>query len=161
MEFLEIVFDFKTKYLDELLFHEFKLKPDHIKSSHFYDTDKEIDIEFHEITSFSNFFAKQGTGTIVVKEICLGMIMEEVFILFSFDGESGTIDISFPESELIEDKIFNKEKGLQLIEYFSSFMKRYELKSVRFGYEPATDDDTCLIELKEGMTQIKDLVNNL
>lgn len=161
MEFLEVVFDLRTAYLDKMLFNEFKLSADNIKSSHFYDTDEERDMEFHEIASFSEFFTKQKTGTITVKELRLGTILEEFLILFSFDGESGTIDINFSESELIEDNILNKEKCLKLMEYFLSLMERYDVKSVRFGYEPATDDDTCLIELKEGVTQIKDLVNRL
>jgi hypothetical protein len=161
MDFFEFVFDFKTEYLDKMIFNEFKLTANNVKSSHFYDIDKQRDVEFHEIASFSEFFTKPGTGTITVKQLQLGTILEEFLILLSFDGESGTIDINFAESELIENHIFNKEKCLKLMEYFSSFMERYDVKSARFGYEPATDEDTCLIELKEGATQIKDLVDRL
>jgi hypothetical protein len=161
VEFLEVVFDLKTVYLDKILFNEFELTADNIKSSHFYDTNEERDKEFHEIGSFSEFFIKPGTGTITVKELKLGTKLEEFLILISFDEESGTIDINFSKSELIKDDNLDKEKCLKLLEYFLSLMKRYDVESVRFGYEPATDDDTCLIELKEGVSQINDLVNRL
>ncbi|WP_046226172.1 hypothetical protein [Paenibacillus dauci] len=161
MEFLEVVFDLKTVYLDKLLFKEFNLTEDKIKSSHFYDTNLEQDKEFYEITSCSDFFTKPGTGTVLVKKIQLGTMLTEVLVLISFDEESGIVEINFPESELIEGNRLDKEKCLKLLEYFLSLMEHYDLKSVRFGYEPAADDDTCLIELKPDVTQIKDLVDRL
>ncbi|MBH5317317.1 hypothetical protein I6N90_05760 [Paenibacillus sp. GSMTC-2017] len=161
MEFLEVVFNLRTVYLDKLLFDEFKLTADNIKSSHFYDNDEERDKEFHEIASFSDFFTKPATGTITVKELQLGTVLEEFLIVFSFNEEFCTIDINFSESDWIVDNILDKKKCLELMEYFLSLMERYHIESVRFGYEPATDDDTCLIELKAGVTQMKDIVNRL
>lgn len=38
-------------------------------------------------------------------------------------------------------------------------MERYDVESVKFGYEPAIDDDTFLIELKRGVTPNKDMFN--
>lgn len=55
MEFLEIVLDLKTVHLDSIIFKEFKLTADKIKTSHFYDHIEEKDKEFHEIVSFPNY----------------------------------------------------------------------------------------------------------
>ncbi|WP_145331971.1 hypothetical protein [Paenibacillus xylanexedens] len=77
----------------------------------------------------------------------------------SFDGESGSVENNFSEIELIEDRISDKEKGLGLLKYFYLFMERYDVEPVKFGYEPAIDDDTCLIELKRGVTPNKDMFN--
>ena len=156
VESLELVFDLRTEYLDNMLFHDFKLTPDNIISSNFYDNEEERNKEFKDITSFSEFFTIPGTGTITVDKLRLGITLEQFLILLSFDGESGTVEINFSEIELIEDRIFDKEKGLGLLKYFYLFM---DVESVKFGYEPAIDDDTCLIELKSGVTPKKDMFN--
>lgn len=95
MESLEVVFDLRMEYLNNMLFHDFKLTPDNIISSNFYDNEEERNNEFKDITSFSEFFTIPRTGTITVDKLRLGITLEQFLILLSFDGESGTVEINF------------------------------------------------------------------
>lgn len=102
-----------------------------------------------------------GTGTVLVQTLQLGANLEELLFLFSFHKESGTIEINFSELELIKDGSFDKEKCLQFLTYIVSLMEPYEIESVKFGYEPATDADTCLIEITDKDTDLEELVMSL
>lgn len=161
MEFLEVSFEIKMIHLDKIIFDEFNLNKEIIKTSHFYDTEEQMDKEFKEISSFVNFFNSPKTGTITVKELFLGTKIEDFLILLSFNSELGNIDINFSEEDFLVGDNIDKFKSSKLMDYFLPLMQKYQIKSIRFGYEPATDDDTCLIELINDGNRIIKSINRV
>lgn len=69
----------------------------------------------------------------------------------------------FPKEELYSgEKSETALKVEGLVRYIFDVMDKYEIKKVRVRYEPATDDDTCLVEINNGMKKnFNDIVTTL
>lgn len=163
MERLEmILIEFSKNSLDRFIKNDLNIQVDRIKSSHFYDNHSESDIEFQQIESFKEILSPKGTGNILLSQLNLGHTFNDVMIVFSFDEESGDIVMNFPEEELFSGE--NPEtmlKAQRLIEYILDIKKKYAIEKVRIGYEPAMDDDTCLVEIDKEMMDTNAIVAKL
>lgn len=163
MERLEmILIDFNKNNLDLFIKNDLNIQADRIKSSHFYDNRSENDIEFQQIKSLEEILSPKGTGNILLSHLNLGHTFNDVMIVFSFDEESGDIIINFPEEELFSGE--NSEtmlKAQKLIEYILNIKNKYSIEKVRIGYEPAMDDDTCLVEIDKETTNMDAIVTKL
>lgn len=149
MENIEIIYyDIEKHYIDKFISENLIFKKSDVKSSHFYDHLTEQDKEYFEIESIGQILSPTGTGSIVLKELSHGIILEDVVITLSFNENDGEIVINFPESSLLigEAKTV-KSNCSALLEHLSRVKERYNLQKIRIGYEPASDDDTCLIEI--------------
>lgn len=163
MESLEIILiDFNKNNLDRFIKNDLNIQVDRIKSSHFYDNHSEKDIEFQQIESFEEILSPRGTGKLLLSELSLGHTLNDVIIVFSFDEESGDIVMNFPEEELLTGETSEATlKAQKLIEYVLDIMKKYAIEKVRIGYEPATDDDTCLVEINKETMDTNSIVAKL
>ncbi|HDR7256245.1 TPA: hypothetical protein QCW96_005679, partial [Bacillus pacificus] len=62
----------------------------------------------------------------------------------------GDIVINFPENEILKDeRNDNKLRLKKLVHYLVNLKKEYDIPNVIIGYEPATDEDTLLIEIND------------
>lgn len=163
LESLEIILiDFNKNILDQFIKNDLNIQVDQIKSSHFYDNRSENDIEFQQIESLEVVLSPKGTGNILFSQLNLGHTFNDVMIVFSFDEESGDIVMNFPEEELFSGE--NPEtmlKAQTLIEYILNIKNKYAIEKVRIGYEPAMDDDTCLVEIDKETTNMNAIVAKL
>lgn len=147
MDNLEVVFDIHISYIDKLLTDELDIISANIKSSHFYDQTTTKDIEFDDIYSFSAFLLNPGTGTILFEVLELGIELKEVLLIISSDAEYITVEFNFVETELSYEGVLDTMKCLHMLNYFQRLIQLYHIPSIKFGYEPATDKDMCLIEI--------------
>ncbi|PRA02798.1 MULTISPECIES: hypothetical protein [Paenibacillus] len=163
MERLEmILIEFSKNSLDQFIKNDLNIQVDRIKSSHFYDNRSENDIEFQQIESLEEILSPKGTGNILLSQLNLGHTYNDVMIVISFDEESGDIVMNFPEEELFSgEKSETMLKAHKLIEYILDIKKKYAIEKVRIGYEPAMDDDTCLVEIDKEMMDTNVIVSKL
>ncbi|UOK64516.1 hypothetical protein [Paenibacillus amylolyticus] len=163
MESLEIILiDFDKNKLDQFIKNDLNIQLDQIKSSHFYDNRSENNIEFQQIESLEEILSPKGTGNVLLSQLNLGHTFNDMMIVFSFDEESGDIVMNFPEGELFTGETSEAMlKAQKLIEYILDIKKKYAIKKVRIGYEPAMDDDTCLVEIDIEMMDTNVIVSKL
>ncbi|QKS60303.1 hypothetical protein HUB98_21915 [Paenibacillus barcinonensis] len=163
VESLEIILlDFKKSNLDQFIKKDLSIQTNQIRSSHFYDNSRGKDTEFQDITSFEEILSPKGTGNLFLSDLNLGHNFIDVMIVFSFDEQYGDITMNFPEEELYSgEKSETALKAEGLIRYIFDMMDKYEIKKVRVGYEPATDDDTCLVEINKETKNFNDIVTKL
>jgi len=149
LENLEIILEnFKKDQLNRFVFDELKINSYKVKSSHFFDSNRQEDIEFHQIKSIEEILSPDGTGNVLLEQIEIGSILNDVMIIFSFDYDSGDITFNFSESELFEGKVSEiKLKARKIVETLISLKDKYHITKIRIGFEPATDDDSCLVEI--------------
>ncbi|WP_338707867.1 hypothetical protein [Paenibacillus amylolyticus] len=163
MQSLEIILiDFNKNNLDRFIKNDLNIQADQIKSSHFYDNRSENDIEFQQIESLEEILSPKGTGNVLLSQLNRGHTFNDVMIVFSFDEEFGDIVINFPGEELFSGE--NSEttlKAQKLIEYILDIKNKYAIEKVRIGYEPAMDDDTCLVEIDKETTNINAIIAKL
>ncbi|MFJ2046071.1 hypothetical protein ACIOBL_20920 [Paenibacillus taichungensis] len=163
MQSLEIILiDFNKNNLDRFIKNDLNIQVDQVKSSHFYDNRSEKDIEFQQIESLEEILSPKGTGNILLSQLNLGHTYNDVMIVFSFDEEYGDIVINFLEEELFSgEKPETMLKAQKLIEYILNIKNKYSIEKVRIGYEPAMDDDTCLVEIDKETTNMNAIVAKL
>ena len=149
MENLEIILcDFNKREIDKLVYNELKLSTIKIKSSHFYDNISEKDLEFFQVKNIEGILSPKGTGNILLEELRLGILLKNVLIVFSFDEQYGDIVFNFPEKEILKDRWDdNKLRLKKLVRFLVDLRKSYDIPKILIGYEPATDEDTKLIEI--------------
>lgn len=163
MENLEIILmDFNKSNLDQFIKEDLNIQLNQIRSSHFFDNSRGEDTEFQDITSLEEIFSPRGTGNLFLSNLNLGYTFSDVMIVFSFDEKDGDMTMNFPEEELFSGEKSETELKVEgLVRYIFDMMDKYEIKKVRVGYEPATDDDTCLVEINNEMKNFSDIVTTL
>lgn len=163
MENIEIIyFDIDKQHVDEFFKENIFFKESDIKSSHFYDHRTKQDKEFSQIESIAEVLSPNGTGSIVLKKLLHGIVLEDIVITLSFSENDGEIVINFPESSLLYGEEGTvKSKCISLLEYLTKVKEMYNVPKIRIGYEPATDDDTCLIEILSESFSIDNALSNL
>ncbi|TPE68203.1 hypothetical protein [Halalkalibacterium halodurans] len=156
MDNLEVILvDFKKSALDTLIFAELEIKSSQVIRSHFFDKNQNRDVEFQQINSFQKILTPNGTGNVFLRELNMGYTMKDVMVVFSFDDIYGDIVFNFPESGLFtEDSNTTTIAAKQVIEFFIRIKEKFDIPNVKIGIEPASDDDTCLIELNENFIDI-------
>ncbi|MFI2857362.1 hypothetical protein ACH6EH_09450 [Paenibacillus sp. JSM ZJ436] len=149
MENLEIILeDVRKDELCKLVFNEFKITSSEVKDSHFFNRNTKADIEFHELESLWDVFSPVGTGNVLLNQLDLGFSLKNVLIIFSFDKELGNITINFSESELFEGENSSvRLKAQKILESLLILKHKFNIPKIRIGFEPASDDDMCLLEI--------------
>ncbi|PEF22746.1 hypothetical protein [Bacillus pseudomycoides] len=154
MENLEIILtDFNKRKIDKLIYGELKLSTLKLKPSHFYNNISEKDLDFSQVKNIKEILSPKGTGNIFLEELKLGISLKNVVIAFSFDEQYGDIVFNFPENEILKDeRNDNKLRLKKLVHFLVDFKKNYDIPKIIIGYEPATDEDTLLIEINNIVT---------
>lgn len=149
MENLEIILtDFNKRKIDKLIYEELKLSTLKVSSSHFYNNTLEKDLTFSQVGNIEEVLAPKGTGNILLEELQLGILINNVLIVFSFDEQDGDILFNFPESEILKnDMDDNKLRLEKLVHFLVILQEKYEIPKVIIGYEPANDEDSLLMEI--------------
>lgn len=166
MENMEIILsDFDKKLLSNLIYKELDLLNLNVTSSHFYDNDSEKDITFSEVKNIEQVLSPKGTGNIVVQKLVLGITLKDIVLVLSFDEEVGDIVLNFTENRLFQnEKEQDKENMRKLASYLRKLKEFYSIPNIFIGYEPATDEDTLLMEIAnnrdENHYEIEKVFNN-
>lgn len=157
MENFEIILvDFRKDELDKLVFDELKINSSEVKSSHFFDNNSGADIEFHQIKSFWDVLSPIGTGNVFLNQMEIGCSLKDVMIVFSFDKEFGDITFNFLEKELYEGKSSDvRLKTRKTLEFLIALKEKFSIPKIRLGFEPASDDDTCLVEIGQEAVELE------
>lgn len=112
--------------------------------------------------SLEEILSPRGTGNILLEELQLGISLKNVLMVFSFDEQYGDIVFSFPESEILKDKMHdNKLRLKKIVHYLVGFRINHDIPKILIGYEPATDEDTLLIEIDNTSTNYDNEIENL
>ncbi|MFE3577665.1 hypothetical protein [Lysinibacillus sp. NPDC059133] len=163
MENLEIILeDFRKDELDKLVFEELKISSPEIKSSHFFDKNSGDDIEFHQIKSFQEILTPLGTGNVFLNQIEIGCSLNNVMIIFSFDKDIGDITFNFSERELLVDERTEiKLKAKKIVESLLVLKDKYNIPKIRIGFEPASDDDSCLLVIGQEAIDLESAIEQI
>lgn len=154
MESLEIILtDFNKRKINKLIYEELKLSTLKLKSSHFYDNISGKDLNFSQVKNIEEILSPKGTGNMFLEELKLGISLKNVVIVVSFDEKDGDIVFNFPENEVLKDeRNDNKLRLKKLVDYLVNLKENYDIPKIRIGYEPATDEDTLLVEINNKVT---------
>lgn len=151
MENIEIIlFDFDKSNLPNLIYKEFNLLNKKIVSSHFYDSVLRKDVSFSEVKDIKQILSPRGTGNLVLNELELGVPVEDIVLVLSFDEKVGDIVLNFPEHFLFPTKQTHDKANLkEVANYLMKLQSTYSMSKAIIGYEPATDEDSRLIEITD------------
>lgn len=163
MENIEIIIsNVKRDYIDLIIYKELKLTHNKVISSHFYDETDKNDMELSDVSSLREYYSTPKTGNIFVKEVFVGDKIKNAMIIMSFDDRVGEIVINFEEAGFIissEDEL--KQKIIKVFVTLTEILKKYEIKEIRVGYEPASDEDMLLALINKDGLQVKNNFNDL
>ncbi|AIQ53435.1 hypothetical protein [Paenibacillus sp. FSL R7-0331] len=163
MENLEIILeDFRKDELDRLIFEELRITSSEVKSSHFFDKNNGEDIEFHQIKSFQAILSPIGTGNIFLNQIGIGCSLNNVMTIFSFDEDVGEITFNFSERELfVGERTEIKLKARKIVESLLVLKEKYDIPKIRIGFEPASDDDSCLVVIGQKKVDLESTIEQI
>lgn len=151
MDNLEIILEnFPKEELDRFISDGLKMNSAEVESSHFFDNNRGEDIEFHQIQSFRDVLSPSGTGNVFLKQLEIGCSITDVVVIFSFDEAFGDITFTFSEKELYECK--SSDVRLHVMTILGTLIDlkdKFHIPIIRIGYEPASDDDTCLVKMEQ------------
>ena len=156
MECIEIILeDIPRQYLNDVMREVIRLDTCDIISSHFFDKKNNKDIEYQDIDNFENCFDDFGAGNLYIEKVKIGIILEKVMILLSYNGQIGDITINFLESQFEIDgsPILNENINEMIVKLLEA-QKKYKIDNIIIGYEPATDDDMKMVEFHQGHMKI-------
>src|SRR5699024_5482796 len=143
-----ILYDFDKSNLPNLIYKEFNLLNKKIVSSHFYDSVLGKDVSFSEVKDIKQIFSPRGTGNLVLNELELGVPVEDIVLVLSFEEKVGDIVLNFPEHFLFTTKQTHDKANLkEFANYLMKLQSTYYMSKAIIGYEPATDEDSRLIEI--------------
>lgn len=163
MENLEIILeDFRKDELDKLVFEELKITSLDVKSSHFFDKNNGEDVEFHQIKSFQEILSPIGTGNVFLNQIGIGCRLNNVMTIFSFDEDVGEITFNFSERELfLGERTEIKLKAKKIVESLLVLKEKYDIPKIRIGFEPASDDDSCLVVIGQEAVDLESTIKQI
>jgi len=121
-----------------------------------------MDLTLLGVEDFEYILSPIGTGNIVLEKLDLGIEINDVVIILSFDEVLGDIVINFPESEVLSNEYEEiQRKLLDIITYTMNLKEKYNIPKVIFGYEPATSPDSMLLELTNNMVNYEKEIDKL
>lgn len=163
MENLEILLsNFKKEKLNYFIYNELNLTKLQIKSSHYYDSKSEKDVEFLKIKDFEEILTPIGTGNILMDYLELGTSLRNVLIITSFNESTGDIVFNFPENALLtESNEESLDKFEALVNYLVAIKNRYNVPKIIIGYESAEDEDNLLIDIDESIQDYNDGIKKI
>ena len=163
MDNLEVILtNFSKDQLNKFVLEELSLSDLNIKSSHFHDSFSDQDIEFNQIKSIQDILSPVGTGNLVLKHLEFGLTIQDIVIILSFDERLGDIVFNFPDSNIfVGDKGITQSRCRYLITHLVKLKEKYSIPNIRFGYEPASDDDTYLISINDNKIDIDNAIEKI
>lgn len=119
-----------------------------IKSSHFFDREKNRDVSYHEVKDLRKYFQQPGTGSIFLKRAMVGAEFENVLLLIASDGKTGDITINFEEDQFLKGSDGTADKKAEeLLAVLFAICKKGDVGEVILGYEPAEDADMTVLRI--------------
>src|SRR5699024_10164168 len=135
--------------LPNLIYKEFNLLNKKIVSSHFYES-MGTDVSFSEVKDIKQILSPSATGNLVLNELQLGVPDIDIVLVLSFDEKVGDIVLNFPEQFLYPTKQTHDKGNLkEVANYLMKLQSTYSMSKAIIGYEPATDEDSRLIEITD------------
>lgn len=156
MNNVEIILrNIKKEHIEKVFFETLVFDVRSIISSYFYDSEKDVDMEYQNIRSLNQYFNIPGTGNIYLKKAVMGTELENVLILIACDEEYGDITVSFEEEQF--ENFSTEEIKSKLQNLIILLLKVYgngNIEEITIGYEPADDDDMKVIEICQDKIKI-------
>lgn len=149
MDNFEIILkDFPKKNLDKFVDEELLKYKKMIRYSNFFDNKSNTNLTIEKILSLSGILDPIGSGIISFSALKFGVFLGSAVIMFSFDELVGDIEINFEEdSVFVGEKIEVVNRCEKIIKKALELKKKYSVPVVLMGFEPAEDEDTCLLKL--------------
>ena len=146
MENLELIFeDIRVRDIDTI-FKFLKFDEHNIKNSHFFLDN--ADVEYADISSFTNYFKTSGTCNILISRLDLAIEVTDVLIIISFDEVFGDMTLNFSEANW-EKNDLTEEKKIELVkDKLKQITNEINYKAIIFGYEPADEENMQLINIE-------------
>ncbi|MMZ62407.1 hypothetical protein D1872_246140 [compost metagenome] len=80
-------------------------------------------------------------------------------IIFSFDEGFGDITFNFSENELYEGKSSDVRLNVKkTLETLVGLKDKFNIPNIRIGFEPASDDDTCLVIIGQEVVDLESAI---
>src|SRR5699024_12019639 len=109
-----------------------------------------IDVSFSEVKDIKQILSPRGTGNLVLNELELGVPVEDIVLVLSFDEKVGDIVLNFPEQFLFPTKqTHDKDNLKEVANYLMKLQSTNSMSKAIIGYEPATDEDSRLLEITD------------
>ena len=130
---------FRSHFLLKVL----KIDEKNIISSHFWDSENQLDLSFQQVSNIDRYFTNGGNANIHFKYIILGCKIQDVLIVISNDGRTCDVTLNFcTNTVLCWEKLFVK---------LWEIITNVYVEMIIFGFEPAEDTDMKILEIqKEG-----------
>lgn len=150
MEYLEIILqDIPVSLLGSTLREQLRFHPGDVRLSHFYSEEIGETREYAEMGDWDTFFCGRGTSDMLLARLDLGMELRDAVVLISHETSPGDITIQFGEDQFRSlDGDRAEENFRKLFQRLSAICRASSPGGVLIGYEPATDRDTRIIELR-------------
>ncbi len=142
MENLEIVFKhILVTEMSYFLLEVLKIDEKNIISSHFWDSEKELDLSFQKISNIDRYFANGGNANIYFRYILLGSKILDVLVIINNDSRTCDVTLNFSSNKNLSwEKLF-----IKLWEIARSIVA----KGIILGFEPAEDADMKILEIQK------------
>lgn len=156
MDNVEIILkNVERKNIEKVFFNSLVFDVKDIISSHFFDKEKNVDMEYQNVKSLNKYFDIPGTGNLYLKKVIIGTELENVLILIGCDEKYGDITINFEEKQFENFSIQEiKSKLKNLIMFLLNIYGNGDIEEIAIGYEPADDDDRKIIEIRQSKVMI-------
>ena len=156
MDNVEIILkNVARKNIEKVFFNSLVFDIKNIISSHFFDKEKNVDMEYQNVKSLNKYFDTSGAGNLYLKKVIRGTELANVLILIGCDEKYGDITINF-EEEQFENFSIQEIKGKlkNLIMFLLNIYRNNEIEEITIGYEPAYDEDRKIIEIRQSKVMI-------
>jgi hypothetical protein len=159
----EIVFkNFNKEKLDNFIELELLNAKNKLRYSNFFDNIKKKDLTIENISSVSNILSPRGCGSISFSEFKFRVYLENTVVTFSFDENFGDIVVNFEMKTFLEKREYEIIKTCRKIVKISLRLKKmYSIPIILIGFEPAEDEDTCLLRLSTDDINLTEATENL
>lgn len=141
MENLEIVFKNMIPIeISHFLLKVLKIDEKNIISSHFWDSENNVDLCFQHVSNLERYFTNGGNANIYFRYLMVGSKIQDVLVIISNDGRTCDVTLNFCENpDLSWEKLF-----VNLCEIITNVC----VESIILGFEPAEDADMKILEIQ-------------
>lgn len=149
MENFEIILNnFSKSKVDKFIASEILHSKNKIRDSNFFDNFNKKSLPIENISSLSKLLDPIGSGYISFLTFMFGIPLENTVITFSFDKKYGDIVINFEMKTFFGKKIPEiGEICVKIIKTALQFKTKYLVPVILIGFEPADNDDLCILHL--------------
>ncbi|WP_242217393.1 hypothetical protein [Bacillus cereus group sp. BfR-BA-01380] len=147
MKNLELIFKDVMVFDIKKIFSFLHFNEENIVSSHFFMNDE--DLTYQDIKNLDNYFQVPCTCNILINDLEIGVTINKVLIIISFDEVYGDITFNFSEDDWGNIEMAEDKKVILLKEKLEMLINRITYSSILFGYEPAEDEDMQLFTMSK------------